>query len=92
MSTNFHWAVKSTILPTGAEVRPDTADPLVHIGLRSRDFAWAQDPAAVERIAAAHPHARLIEDEYGQKYTWSQFKAMLAGCQERRELIGQWFS
>jgi hypothetical protein len=93
MSTNFHWAVVASVLPTGETVRPDTDAPEVHIGKRGgRSFCWAQDPAAVARIAALRPRAKLIEDDYGRRYTWAQFQEAIADLESDLSLIGKWFA
>jgi hypothetical protein len=93
MSTNFHWTVTASVLPTGETARPDTNDPDVHLGKRSGDlFCWAQDPAAVARIASARPRAKLIEDEYGRRYTWAQFQAAIAGLEADLTFLGRWFA
>jgi len=93
MSTNFHWTVTSSVLPTGETARPDIDDLKVHIGQRSgRSFHWAQDPTVVARLAAARPRAKLIEDEYGRRYTWAQFQEAIAGLEPYLALVGKWFS
>jgi hypothetical protein len=92
MSTNFNWVVVTSVLPTGETARPDTDDPKVHIGKRSgREFHWAQDPTAVARIAAARPRAKLIEDEFGLRYTWAQFQEAIADLKPDLALRGKWF-
>ena len=92
MSTNYHWVIEPIVILTGATVTLEPEDPRVHIGLASGgEFVWAQDPTNVEQVALTWPEARLIEDEYGRRFSWAEFKAVIAGLPERRDLIGQRF-
>ena len=91
MSTNFYWVVPPITLPTGEEIEPDDMDPRIHIGKRSNGFLWAQEPAVVERTAAARPDEKLICDEYGQQFTWREFQDEITGLKQDTDSVGTSF-
>lgn len=92
MSTNFYWAHEPISLPTGVPLPVDRYDPEYHIGKSSAGrFAWAQDPALVERVAAASPEKETIQNEYGVFFTWAEFCAYIADDESDTSKVGMHF-